>query len=292
MPGDSKVWILILIIFVLICLIIFVVFESKGYKTVSYSLYSDKFSGDNLRIAFLADLHNKDFGNYNEALIHTIDDFKPDIVCFSGDMVTSGWDVSFDYSHTLKFIEKLSAKYPIYYSPGNHEDKFDVERDKFPYQYDELVSELNRMKVCYLDNKSVRLDNFPVRIYGLRLPHSYFNKLHPGEISCDLLNDALGAPDKECFSLLLAHDPRHFDKYAEWGADLTLSGHVHGGIVSLPFIGGVIAPGMRLFPKYDAGLFTDKESLMILTRGIGSHFIPIRINNKAEVVFINISKEK
>ena len=292
MPGDYKVWIILLILIIIIALIIYVIVESSGYKIVSYDLFSDKLLDKSLKIAFLADLHNKDFGNYNETLIESIDKFKPDIVCFSGDMVTSGWDLKYDFSGTLKFIEKLSQKYPIYYSLGNHEDMLDNDRDRFPSEYDELVRALNDMGVHYLDNISENIDDFPVKIYGLRLSHLYFDTYYKDEIEEGVVKEALGDVDSDVYSVLLAHDPRHFKKYASWGADLVLSGHVHGGIVSLPFFGGIIAPGMKFFPKFDAGLFKELNSTMILTRGIGSHLIPLRINNKAEIVFINISKEK
>lgn len=285
-------WIIIVISVIIIALIIFVIIESSGFRTVSYDIYSNKLGNKNLKIAFLADLHNKDFGNNNEALVKAIEEYDPDIICFAGDMVTSGWDFNFDFSGTLKFIEKLASKYPIYYSPGNHEERFDRMRDRFPHQYDELICALNKMGINYLDNKAVSLEGIPVKIYGLNLPFMYFEKFRDRQLDDDTLNNLLGSVDNECFSILLAHDPRHFKNYVKWGAGLVLSGHVHGGIVSLPGLGGVVAPGVKLFPKYDAGLFEEDNSKMILTRGIGSHCIPIRVWNKAEIVFIDLKGEQ
>lgn len=88
---------------------------------------------------------------------------------------------------------------------------------------------------------------------------------------------------------MIAHNPEYFPAYAEWGADLVLSGHVHGGLMRLPFLGGVIAPSMKLFPKYDGGVFEEHGSTMILSRGLGTHTLPIRIFNPGELVVIRLT---
>ena len=76
----------------------------------------------------------------------------------------------------------------------------------------------------------------------------------------DYLKEKFGDPDPERVSILIAHDPEHFDNYAKWHPDYVLSGHVHGGIVNIPFLGGVISPQLKFFPKYDAGLSSAIES--------------------------------
>ena len=101
----------------------------------------------------------------------------------------------------------------------------------------------------------------------------------------------LGNPDRDRYSILLAHNPEHFQAYVSWGADLILSGHVHGGIIRLPFLGGVVSPAMKLFPKYDGGLFSQGNSHMVLSRGLGTHTIPVRINNKAELVVVELTNK-
>ncbi len=99
----------------------------------------------------------------------------------------------------------------------------------------------------------------------------------------------LGAAGKDCFNILLAHNPEYFKEYQEWGADLVMSGHVHGGIARLPLLGGVIAPSLQLFPAYDAGLFQRGKSHMVLTRGLGTHHIRLRFFNIPEISVINLS---
>ena len=86
---------------------------------------------------------------------------------------------------------------------------------------------------------------------------------------------------------MLAHHPAYFDAYASWGADLTLSGHLHGGMIRLPFVGGLVSPQMRLFPKYDKGLYTKKGKKLIVSAGLANHTVNIRINNPPELVVID-----
>ena len=239
----------------------------------------------------LSDLHNKDYGNENEALVSAIRDFDPDLICFAGDMVTSAWDTNLDYRKTLSFIRKLSSDYPVYYGMGNHEQAFNEDREKHPEAFERLKKALDEMGVRLLDNEHLISADPEVMIYGLNLPYEYYRKIATKHLKSGLMHDLLGDVDREKYSILLAHNPEHFKEYAAWGCDLILSGHIHGGIIRLPYLGGVISPGIKLFPKYDSGLFTSGKTTMLVSRGIGSHTIPVRINNKAEIVCLTIKGE-
>ncbi|NLP34346.1 MAG: metallophosphoesterase [Clostridiales bacterium] len=98
----------------------------------------------------------------------------------------------------------------------------------------------------------------------------------------------LGKKDEDIFHILIAHNPIYYEDYVSWGADLILSGHVHGGLVRLPFIGGLISPSVKLFPKYDAGMFTKDEKTMIISRGLGTHSNMPRIFNPPELVVVRL----
>ena len=102
------------------------------------------------------------------------------------------------------------------------------------------------------------------------------------------MRDMLGTPGDEDYNILIAHNPDYFKVYSEWGANLVLAGHNHGGLVKLPFLGGVLSPRLHLFPKYSYGLYKKGESKMILTGGLGSHSLKIRVNNVPELVFIEL----
>ena len=106
------------------------------------------------------------------------------------------------------------------------------------------------------------------------------------------IKELLGESRKDYFTILLAHNPDYFPEYDAWGADLVLSGHVHGGLMRLPLLGGVVSPATRLFPKYDGGLFEGKNGKMILGRGLGTHTLPIRIFNPGELIVVELEPEK
>ncbi len=287
MKGYMVYWIVVPLLLLITALIVYVVLESRGFRCVYYSLDTGKLPQD-LKIVMLSDLHNKDYGDENKALVDAIDAFGPDLICFAGDMVTSAWDKNLDYRKTLSFIRKLAEKYPVYYGMGNHEQAFNEDREKHPDAFDRLKAALDDMAVRLLDNESAVVEKSNIVIYGLNLPYEYYRRIRIRHLRPGLMEELLGNVDTERYSILLAHNPDHFPDYAQWGPDLVLSGHVHGGIICLPFLGGLISPGIRLFPKYDFGLFTKNNTTMLVSRGIGSHTVPIRINNKAEIVCLTI----
>jgi hypothetical protein len=102
----------------------------------------------------------------------------------------------------------------------------------------------------------------------------------------EVITDLVSTNDS--YTILLSHSPEFFEIYASRQADLVLTGHVHGGQFRLPFFGGVYAPGQGFFPKYDAGLFTDCNTNMIISRGLGNSIFPFRLNNNPEIVIISL----
>lgn len=286
---------LLLIFIILIVVIAFYVYkESIGYVVTHYSISSEKILKDEVKIAFLSDLHNMEHGEKNSSLLKEIEKENPDFIVFAGDMITSKPKRNLKYDNTLEFIANLTKKWPVYYGMGNHEARLkrlpEVYNGK--YNYNDLALRLKEIGAPLIVNEKIELNEYGIDIYGLDLAHEYYRKIITNQIPGNYLRHIFGDVDKEKYSILLAHNPEHFDISSEWGEDLMLSGHVHGGIIRLPYIGGVISPALKLFPKYDGGLFKKNNSIMILSRGIGTHSIPIRVNNKAEIIFIDIKKEK
>ena len=170
---------------------------------------------------------------------------------------------------------------------GNHEIRLRNEKHTYGEKYSEYRQTLKEMGIQFLSDRKLSV-NDEIEIYGLNLlPEHYapgYPKMKPG-----FVEHVLGQPDSEKFTLLLAHSPMFFDEYASWGADLTLSGHFHGGTIRLPFIGGVMTPQYQFFFPWCAGLFTGKqERKMIVGRGLGTHSINIRFNDKPQVVVVDI----
>ena len=125
-------------------------------------------------------------------------------------------------------------------------------------------------------------------VYRYELPEKYYKRFHQQYISAEEIRKSIQEPEEGRYNILLAHNPVYFEGYALWGADLTLSGHLHGGLVRLPLIGGVISPQVKLFPKYDCGMYEKYGRKLLVTAGLGSHSIAFRINNPAEIMLVEL----
>jgi len=282
----------IIVIILVVLLSLYVYKESNGYHIVNYSFTNNRILKDKVSFVFISDLHNKQYGDHNVDLVNDIDKLSPDFIVLGGDMITSCMEKWTDFSDTLKFVEALSKKYPVYYGMGNHEERLYRKPEKFPKgSYDRLKEILSKIHAPLLDDEKIALNDLGINIYGLNLDHEYYRKVITKKLPDGYLVNKLGTPESDKFNILIAHNPEHFASYAKWNADLVLSGHVHGGIIRLPYLGGVVSPALKLFPKYDGGLFKEGNSQMVLSRGIGSHTVPIRVNNKAELIYIEIRNE-
>lgn len=279
---------IIIVILILVLLSVYIYKESNGFRIVKYNIKSEKIS-NTVKIVFISDLHNKQYGFHNNQVLCEIDKIRPDFICLGGDMITSCLEKWTDFSDTLDFVRALAEKYVVYYGMGNHEERLRRVPEKFPDgTYIRLEESLKEVNAPILDDELAPYNDI-INIYGLNLDHEYYRKVITKRFPEDYLQSKLGIIDNNKYNILIAHNPEHFDGYVRWGADLILSGHVHGGIIRLPILGGVVSPALKLFPKYDGGLFKSNNSVMILSRGLGTHTVPIRINNKAELIEIEIT---
>ncbi|MCR4806414.1 MAG: metallophosphoesterase [Lachnospiraceae bacterium] len=278
-----------------ICLVIlislltlFVYVQSRGFTVVRYRFVNKKLKVDHFRFAVISDLHDQDHGNGNEEVLKAIEAEKPDAVFLAGDMITSSPEPRYRGDRAVEFIKALADKYPLYYGIGNHEEKLKRSPEQFPGEYERFTGALEKAGVRMLINEKVSIDEAGIDVYGLDLEHEYFRKIKTRWMPDDHLMKKFGECDESRVSILIAHNPDQFEKYVLWHPDYILSGHVHGGIINIPPFGGVISPQLKIFPKYDAGLYEKDGSTMILSRGLGTHTIPVRIFNKAEVVIVDL----
>lgn len=241
--------------------------------TIADSRIPAAFSG--FRIAQISDLHNAEFGKDNAKLFKRLSECEPDIIAVTGDLV--------DMNHTdldvaITFAQKAIRIAPVYYVTGNHEAHLP--------QYDALRDGLEAAGVILLDDKALQLEHDGAKITIAGLSDPDFRTRY------DMFEEtsAAGAAFKkqihadQGYTILLSHRPELFESYVNCGADLVFSGHAHGGQFRLPFIGGLIAPNQGLFPKYDAGLYIDGDTQMVVSRGIGNSIIPVRFHNRPEIV--------
>lgn len=265
-------------------------YERDCLVTEEYRIASEKIHGQGKTIVFLTDLHNKEFGEENSRLLEAVRKVKPDAVLFGGDGMVAKRGNS-DVRIPLELLTELAKEFPVYCGNGNHESRMVWKSEVYGETYENYRMALEHAGIRYLSNEAANLDN-DIRIYGLDLPKSAYLP-RSGEIPAGLLKDALGEPDPEKFHLLLAHSPLFFEEYAAWGADLTLSGHFHGGTIRLPLVGGVMTPQYQFFYPRCAGYFElpgkgREKSRMIVGRGLGTHSINIRLNDKPQVVVVRL----
>lgn len=238
-------------------------------------------------IVFISDLHNHLYGAGNEILLNAIRRQNPEFVLIGGDIMVARENTSLQTA--IEFIQKLSEEYQIYYSSGNHEQRLGLYPEKYGNMYQQYMAAISSENLLYLTNDTVRvtLENFPVDIAGLEIEKEFYKRFAHKMLQKEDVTKLLGKK-KDAYTILLAHNPEYFKAYREWGADITLSGHVHGGVVRLPILGGVISPNFRLFPKYDGGRKQEFGKDIIISRGLGVHTIPIRLFNPAELVVLRI----
>lgn len=263
--------------------------DSNRFVTVTYEIRSDKITKP-CTMALLSDLHNKSFGKNNHRLLAAIDEISPDGILVAGDMLIA-WNGA-DYSHALSLMENLAAKYQIYYGMGNHEYRLGLYPEDYPGMYEGYLSGLRHAGIEPLINETAFLPEWNIAVCGAQIDKSYFKHFRRKPMEASYLSRILGEPRQDMFQLLIAHNPVYFDAYAAWGADLVVAGHVHGGIMRLPVLGGVLSPTLTLFPKYDGGIFHEKRSTMILSRGLSSHTPPVRIFNPGELIVIQLKPDK
>lgn len=238
----------------------------------------------------ISDLHNHVYGKKNKRLLSAIYEAEPSFIIIAGDMMIAKPGYSLDI--VFDFLDKLSSKYTVYYGMGNHEYRLKLYREKYPGMYESFYNFLMAHNIKLLDNKSetININGEKIVITGLEIEREYYKRFNKIYMDKEYINSLVGKKTNE-YTILIAHNPEYFDTYVDWGADLILSGHIHGGMVRLPFFGGLISPKVQFFPKYDCGLFEKDGKQMILSRGLGMHTLPIRINNRAELIKVDLLKE-
>ena len=258
-----------------------------------YVITSDKFNEEfeGYKFALLTDLHANGYGIDLHYINKIIKEQKPDAILIAGDMFNKCDDRNI--TDTSNFLCALANHYPVFYSLGNHEYKMLLDPERYGMYFPALYRYLMNNGICFLEDETVYLDKGTERIAlsGVSIDEVFYNFNHP-VMGSGLMEKHLGVADRKMFNLLLAHNPEYFINYAKWGADLTLSGHVHGGIARIGKA-GVLSTNGTPFPKYDGNIYMSKSGKkMIVSRGMGTHTVKVRINNRPELVIVKILAKK
>lgn len=254
-----------------------------------YSILNEKIPQEfnDFKIVQLSDFHSNGYKDTTDIIINKIENINPDIVVMTGDMVS--WEIG-NIDELEKLISSLSINYPIYYINGNHEQLLEITNLK---EYNEFLNKIKSLGVTYIKNNFVEIirDGQSINLYEIDIPLMEGNGLYvkEGELDDDYINSKLSNIKSNKFNILLAHNPLFIDEYSSWGADLVLSGHIHGGIIRIPIIDvGVLSPEKKFFPKYDSGEFKVGDTTMIVNRGIGTSSIKLRVFNNPEISVITL----
>lgn len=279
-----------IIIGITIFIIIFIMineYELRHFKVTEYNLVADKDIGTDKSFIMLSDLHDSKYGKNNKRLLDAINAIECDAVIIAGDMITGKKES--DWSSTEEFLRELAKIKTIYYVNGNHEYRTREFPEDYGYKYEEYKEKLENSGIVFLENSSVLIDN--VRVYGLEIDNKYYKKFKKNNVEPEEINGWIGKNKKEEYSILVAHNPRYIKDYESWEPDLILSGHFHGGTVRIPWIGGVLSPQYDLFPKYSGGLYRLESGYAIVSKGIGTHSVRIRIFNRPEIIKIKLQNK-
>lgn len=271
-------------ILISIILVIFYIIANQYKITKSeYTVESDRVKSE-IKIAVISDLHNMNFLNDNKGVVKKIQSEEPDIIAVVGDMIDEYAENS---ENTLNVMTALSDIAPTYYSMGNH--------DKLFSDYTSYITEVENSGVIVLDDKTDKITIGENEITLLGLSGYSFGEVENPAYTA-LLKELC---ENDSLRLMLCHYPEFSqwfferDLYYESDFELMLSGHTHGGLVRIPYIGGVFAPNQGFFPEYTKGMYyVDKENKnpynMLVTSGLGQDKRFIRLNNFPEIAFITV----
>ena len=253
--------------------------EVNEYEMISNRI-PEAFSG--FRIAQISDLHNAQFGERNEGLLSLLSQADPNIIVITGDLIDSRHT---DIEIALEFCESAIEIAPVYYVTGNHEARVT--------EYEDLKNGLEENGIVILENEKVRLsrDEEYITLMGIQDPSFTTDYLFGDaeSVAAATLSEFQNESDR--YTVLLSHRPELFDVYVDSQIDLVFSGHAHGGQFRVPFIGGLVAPNQGFFPEYDAGLFSKENTTMVVSRGVGNSIIPLRFNNRPEIVVVELIRQ-
>ena len=285
MKKPNKKTVLIVSVLVILCLGIWTIWGNIALEVNEYEIVSDWIPQgfDGFRIAQVSDLHNKDFGEGYGQLLTLLSQINPDIIVVTGDLIDSRQT---DLDIALEFAWQAGKIARVYYVSGNHEARVP--------EYEDLKIGLVKAGVVILENQKVQITREGERITLMGIDDPSFQEDYLFGDSESVARQAIENLQNESdgYTVLLSHRPELFNLYVDTGMDLVFSGHAHGGQFRLPFIGGLVAPNQGFIPKYDAGQFTQENTTMIVSRGVGNSIIPIRFNNRPEIVMVTLRNMK
>lgn len=235
------------------------------------------------RIAQLSDIHISPFMSEDEIrkFVRIANSLRAEMIVLTGDFVT--WHAAAQQA-VVNALSGLHAPFGVYGCLGNH-DAWTGAEDSITALFQQTG-----VRILRRENAAVALHGDSFSLIGVD-----YETLRPvpGQHNQHLVTryldgvESLVAPDR--VNILLSHNPDAFDRAAEMGIDLTLSGHTHGGQVALEFISPELTPA-RLVTPYIAGSFDKPGGQLYVNRGIGTIGIPVRIGAPPEITVFELAR--
>lgn len=269
---------LVLIGMALVLLIFWLIWGNWSIEQSYYYVESEKIpqSFDGMRITQISDLHNRDYG---EKLIEMVTETNPDVIVLTGDIIDSRRT---DIDLAIELSKQLLSVAPVYFVYGNNEVS-----SKKSEEFEERLTETG---VTVLNNDVVQLkkDGKSINLCGIKDPRCElgFDKVGEERVMKYFVKRVKYLKESNDYSILIAHRPDYIDLYSEYDFDLVLSGHIHGGIIVLPFFGGLLSPNVEFFPEYSDGQYTVGGKQLIVSRGLGNGSLQLRINCRPHLVTV------
>lgn len=261
-------------------------YERHHLVTEHLVVRSPKLRGRVRQLVFLTDYHENQYAGDaypGESLVRAIEAVHPEAILIGGDMINCR-DRLCRMERTLALLPRLRALAPVYYADGNHEDRLDFS----PGNRQRFLRALAEADVRYMEDDSVCIDE-DIRLSAARIDWSvYRRKWIMPEVTPAELRRHVGEADSTRFQILMAHSPAVFSGSGDWGADLTLSGHFHGGTIRLPVLGGVMTPQYQFFHPWCGGTFYQGDRVKVAGRGLGTHSINLRLMNMPQLLWITL----
>lgn len=265
-------------VFAIIVLLLLVLYAfNYSNSTVIAEEYTVSISGlpaafEGYRIAIISDVHGNTFGEGNEDLLAPLREHEPDMIAITGDIC----DRKFPPDAIPGLLAQLVEIAPVYYVTGNHE---------WAAKYvDTMMEYCDEFGMKALRNEYILLQEGEdsLVLAGVDDPNGYADQKTPLDLMLEILEEQGDVP-----TLLLSHRPDQTKSYWSMGYDLVLAGHVHGGVVQIPKLGGLIAPSRKLWPEFSKGLYTDADgSALVVSAGLAGHIMPPRLFNPLHVPIV------
>jgi uncharacterized protein len=226
---------------------------------------------DGFRVAQISDLHCGPFADRARVAswVAEVNRLEPDLIAVTGDLIARGDEF---VPVVAGELGELRARAGVFASMGNHDYFTDG---------DALAAAVEGAGLTMLRNRGVEVGHGDGRIFVAGVDDTWTRRQD--------FDRALANRPDGMTTVLLAHDPALFPEAAARGVDLTLSGHLHGGQLGLPFLAGKVNLA-RLLTRFTAGFYRLGNASLYVSRGLGTTGPPVRVGVRPEITLLTLRR--